>query len=68
MENNVYSLEELALEMDVVAARSEEGPEREKVAQALQVNVEEGGSQQEDLKEAAPMLQVEKAEEQGPQL
>ena len=68
MENNVYSLEELALEMDVVAARSEEGLEREKGAQALQVKVEEGGSQQEDLKEAVPMLQVEKAEEQGPQL
>jgi hypothetical protein len=67
MEKNVYSLEELAPEMDAVAAESEEGLEQEKVVPALQVKVEEQGPQQEDLKEAALMLQVEKAEEQGPE-
>ena len=63
----VYSLEELAPEMDAVAAGSEEGLEQEEVARTLQVKLEEQGPQQEDLKEAALMLQVEKVEEQGPE-
>jgi len=62
MENNAYLLEELALGMDAVAAGSEQGLEQEKVAQALQVKVEEQGPEQEDLKEAALTLQVEKVE------
>ena len=65
MENNVYLLEELVLEMDVVGAGSEQGLEQEKVAWALQVKVKEQGPQQENLKEVMLMLQVEKVEEQG---
>ena len=62
MEKNVYSLEELTLEMDTVAAGSEEGLEQ-KVARALQAKVEEQGPEQEALKEAALTLQVEKVED-----